>query len=141
MFYHNDRNKIRQFYYDVWHKYKMQQTLTALESQILTVILDHPEYHSLLNKAMTDQDFQETTNQMNPFMHMGLHLAIRDQVQLNQPQGIAQLFQQQLVKQLDKHVVEHQFMEVLGEHLWIATSMNKPLEMSAYLDALKKFNH
>lgn len=140
MFYSNDRNQLRQFYFETWQKHKSGQALLDLEKQILAVILDHPEYQKILNDKMLalTKDFSVELNQPNPFMHMGLHLAVRDQIKLNQPEGIQTLFQQQLVKGKKAHDIEHQMMDILANQLWQDTQAQQSLNMQIYLDNLKK---
>lgn len=140
MFYSNDRDQLRQFYFDTWQKHLSGQSLIDLEQQILAVILDHPEYQKILSDkvAALTKDFSVQINQPNPFMHMGLHLAVRDQINLDQPPGIKKLFQEQLAKGKDGHDIEHQIMEILANQLWQDTQAQKPLNMDVYLDNLKK---
>jgi len=140
MFYTNNRNQLRQFYYDTWQKHKTHQALNDLEKQILAIMLEHPEYQNTFenNATTSTQDFSETLGQANPFMHMGLHLAVRDQIALDQPPGIQQLFQQQLNKGQKPHDLEHQIMDILAEQLWQDTQAQKPLDMANYLENLKK---
>jgi len=132
MFYSNDRDQLRQFYYDTWQKHLSDQPLIDLEKQILAVILEHPEYQKILKDKNID------ANQPNPFMHMGLHLAVRDQVALNQPPGIKKTFQTLLAKGYSEHDAEHKIMDILAEQIWLAANEQKPLDMDVYLENLNK---
>ena len=43
------RDQARQFLFDLWAKHRAQAPLTPLESMALAVILQHPEYHAILD--------------------------------------------------------------------------------------------
>ena len=60
------------------------------------------------------------TESENPFLHLGLHLALREQVATNRPLGIAGVFQRLVSKYGDPLEAEHQIMAVLSEWLWRA---------------------
>lgn len=76
--------------------------------------------------------------QTNPFLHMGLHLAIRDQVSTDRPSGIAGIYQQLLNKYADNLAVEHLLMESLAECLWQAQRNQSMIDETSYLNACFK---
>lgn len=141
MFYGESVQDTRQFFLQSWRKHREKHLLTALEAQIVDVIAMHPEYHALLeaNISQHDQIYSAEMGQSNPFLHMGLHLAIRDQVATDRPIGFASLFQKLLKKYADVHQVEHLIMEPLAECLWNAQRSNSMLNEAAYLTACYAF--
>ena len=138
MIFGTDRNELRQMYFDAWRKSKTGAMLSPLEAQIATVIEDHPEYQELMTEAVVDAAFTPEEGQTNPFLHMGLHLAIREQVATDRPPGIAAIFNSLLVKTGDAHNAEHQALECLAETLWDAQSDNAMPDETAYLERLRK---
>ncbi len=80
MIFSEDRKELRQMYADAWRKSQARQVLSPLEAQIAKVIEDHPEYQSELGDEALEASFTPAEGKTNPFLHMGLHLAIRDQV-------------------------------------------------------------
>ncbi len=80
-------------YADAWRKKQAAETLTALEAQIAQVLDDHPEYHDALGEDGIGESFEPDHGRTNPFLHMGLHLAIRDQLSTNRPEGIIDTYQ------------------------------------------------
>ena len=131
----NDRKSIRAVYFTTWKKHKDGAQLEPYEQQVLAVMFDHPEYHAMLEQPerYLDKDYLPEFGDTNPFFHMGLHLAVRDQVALNRPEGIAPLFEQ-LVKKLDNAVdAEHAFIEQLGEGMWVSMKENTPFDEAAYI--------
>ena len=120
---------------------KSGMLLEPLEKHIAEIILQHPEYHTLLEKGedSLDKDYTPEQGQTNPFLHLGMHLALREQVGTDRPAGIAGLTRSLLARHHgDGHTVEHMMMECLGEMLWTAQRQNSPPDEAAYLDCIKK---
>jgi hypothetical protein len=138
MFFGDNVQETRQLFYTSWHKYRLGQPLLPLEKQLADVILAHPEYHDLFDKvdAHNEQAYFPELGQTNPFLHMGLHLAVREQVATNRPTGMQALFQQLLVKFQDSLAVEHQIMECLAECLWLAQRNGCEPNESDYINAV-----
>jgi len=136
-----DRDSGRTFFLEVWEKYKKQLALQALEQIVLEVILQHPEYHEILEKDEKEISAMEFTPEMgmtNPFLHMGMHITIQEQIGSNRPSGITSLYQQLLPKYPSAHDLEHRMMEPLGETLWLAQRNNTLPDEAHYLEQVKK---
>ena len=138
MIFGQDRNELRQMYFDAWRKSRTGAMLTPLEAQIAAVIEDHPEYQPLMAEAKVDASFAPEAGQTNPFLHMGLHLAIREQVATDRPPGVAALFNALLVRTGDRHGAEHRALECLAETLWEAQRANTLPDEAAYLERLRR---
>ena len=138
MIFGQDRRELRQMYIDSWEKFQAGEPLSPLEAQIAAVVGDHPEYQSMLTSDIVDQAFTPAGGATNPFLHMGLHLAIREQVATNRPAGIASVFSTLLHEAADKHVAEHQALDCLAETLWEAQGSNQMPDEQAYLDRLRR---
>ncbi len=134
-----DREQIRRYYCDIYQRHLAGQPLDAMATLVLDVILLHPEYHSLL--AQPEQaihlDASPERGTSNPFLHMGMHLAIREQVTTNRPAGIAAIYQR-LVKHHGQSEAEHRMMECLASALWQSQQDNKPPNEQSYLDCLQR---
>ena len=136
-----DRDSGRTFFLEVWGKHKKQLPLGALEQMVLDVILQHPEYHVILEKDEKEISAMEFTPEMgmtNPFLHMGMHIAILEQIGSNRPSGITSLYQQLLPKYPSAHDLEHRIMECLGESLWLAQRNNTLPDEAQYLEQVKR---
>lgn len=134
----NDRDSMRRYYLQAWQKYQQKQPLDALEQQVTQVIQQHPEYHRFLtqpDKAVA-RDFLPEGGETNPFLHMGLHLGIQEQVATNRPAGINELYQQ-LVLKYGTHTAEHRMMDCLAEAMWLAQRNQTMPDETAYLECLK----
>lgn len=136
-----DRNQLRSFYIKTYHKleksnYDIKQ-LTPLEQQVSTVILEHPEYHHYLkNPDNIEQNFAPEFGQTNPFLHMSLHLAIRDQLVTNRPKGIRALYERLIERVGNPQAAEHFIMDYLVETIWQAQRNNEIPDEAAYLQKL-----
>jgi len=138
MIFGNDRTELRQMYLDAWRKFERGEVLSPLEAQIAAVIEDHPEYQAAMRDADLAQSFSPEDGQTNPFLHMGLHLAIRDQVATDRPAGIAAAFAALLAATGDRHAAEHRALDCLAAALWAAQANNALPDESAYLESLRR---
>src|SRR3989338_3752279 len=109
MFFSQEVEDLRAFYFDVWRKLQAGEQLLPLEQQIANVLRDHPEFQSVLGTPdrSKSQQFYPELGQTNPFLHMGLHLAIREQVSTDRPQGIADVHRGLVQSLGDAHAAEH----------------------------------
>ena len=141
MFYGDHVQDTRQVFFASWSKYRKNQPLSPLEQQVVEVILLHPEYQDVLESASfnIESAYFPALGATNPFLHMGLHLAIREQVATDRPEGIQTIYQKLLIKYTDKHTVEHLLIDPLAECLWQAQrAQTEPDELS-YLNACSAY--
>jgi hypothetical protein len=127
-------------YVEAWRKHRESLPVEPVEDQIIRVIELHPEYAGVLETgdASLDRDYTPEQGQTNPFLHMGLHLAIREQVATNRPTGIAGVHRALVAKLGDAHEAEHAMIEQLGAALWNAQRAGLPPDEAAYLESLRK---
>ena len=133
------RDEIRQIYLKVWQKMQNQSVLEPMEAIIADVVKLHPEYHPLLDKgeSAVEKDFSPEDGQTNPFLHMGMHITLREQAGGDRPAGIQAIYQK-LVQQKGIHETEHTMMECLGQVLWNAQRLNQMPDETAYLACLSQ---
>lgn len=128
------RDQSRQFFFAVWEKLSRCEALSPLEAVIAGVIRAHPEYHRVLGQRQgaLAQDFG--AGETNPFLHMGLHVALIEQLQTDRPAGIMALYRQLLVQDgHDVHGLEHRLMEILAAVLWAANERGVMPDEQDYL--------
>jgi hypothetical protein len=131
---------LRKLYLTSWRKFSAQQPLEPLEKQIAAVVADHPEYISWLEagESALTAEFAPEGGQTNPFLHMGLHLAIREQVATDRPVGIAAIHQRLVSRLGDVHAAEHAMLEPLAETLWEAQRNARTPDEQDYLQRLRR---
>ena len=136
---YQDRDQVRQVYLDVWNKIQQQRVLEPMEALIAAVIEMHPEYHALLNQdsEIKSRDFTPDGGETNPFLHMGMHIALREQAGADRPNGIKPVYEK-LIRDRGQHEAEHAMMECLGQVLWTAQRDQSEPDETAYLECLKK---
>lgn len=137
MIFSQDRNSLRAMYADAWRKQRDGLPLTALEAQIATVIGEHPEYEQAVTGDL-QQEFTVEGGETNPFLHMGLHLSVREQVATDRPPGIRTVFEQLATKTGDAHTAEHRMIDCLAEVMWVAQRDNQPPDEQEYLQQLRR---
>ncbi len=139
MLFSQNRDQIRNFYCEVWRKHEDGATLEPLEVQIRDVILQHPEYQQILinGDAARGREYLPEMGETNPFLHMGMHLAIQEQLATDRPSGILALYRQLLDSYGDPHELEHRMMDCLGESLWQAQRNHTAPDEAEYLNCLR----
>jgi Domain of unknown function (DUF1841) len=129
------REQLRLAYSQAWAKHVARAPLSPLEAQIADVIALHPEYQRVASDADTAVAFEPDAagSADNPFLHMGLHLAVREQLSIDRPPGIRELHRQLQARCADPHLAEHILMEALGEELWSAQRDGRAPDENRYL--------
>ena len=133
------RNEVREFFFDTWAKYKQSLLLSDLEKLGLSVILLHPEYHVVLDAPakFSQQEYFPEFGETNPFLHMSLHLSVLEQISINQPTGIADIYKTLVNKHQNDQVAIQEMIECLGEMIWQAQRNNSQPDGALYLSLLQ----
>jgi len=131
----HSRDDLRRTYADAWRKHLAHSPLTPLEAMIVDVVGVHPEYQAIVSDAQAATAFEpsKTGDAENPFLHMGLHLAVREQVSVDRPPGVRRLHRELEARYGDLHRAEHILMEALGATLWQAQRAGKAPDEVQYL--------
>jgi hypothetical protein len=138
-FHDQDRSSLRRRYVEAWRKHLDQRVLEPLEAQIVAIVSEHPEYHALLaDDAVLTRDWAPEHGVGNPFLHLGLHLAIREQVATDRPAGIAAVHAALSASLRSAHDAEHRMCECLGAALWEGQRTGRPPDEATYLAALRR---
>jgi hypothetical protein len=129
------REQLRRTYAETWAKHLARSPLTPLEALIADVIGAHAEYQSIVADADTALAFEPDATGVadNPFLHMGLHMAVREQLLIDRPPGIRDLHRQLQARFGESHLAEHALMEALGEELYVAQRNGRAPDEQRYL--------
>jgi hypothetical protein len=139
LFADQSRDALRATWREAWRKWRERVPMQALEVQIADVIVAHPEYQPLLQSdAALQQDFPAHGGRDNPFLHMGLHLALREQLGTDRPAGITEIHRRLTASLVSEHAAEHRMIEVLAGVLWEAQRAGRDAEDSVYLERLRR---
>jgi len=134
------RDQLRQAYTEAWRKHAERTPMSPQEAAIAAIIELHPEYQLLVEDPASALAFEPAaaTGRQNPFLHMGLHLAVRDQLAIDRPPGIRALHTQLQASLGDAHSAEHTLMEALGEVLWLANRDGRAPDEQQYLNLARQ---
>ena len=140
IFDNQSRDALRRVYLDTWRKRQQGAVMEPLEAQVADVIELHPEYHAVIGSGSDalERDYTPESGNTNPFLHLGLHLAIREQVGTDRPAGIGAVHGALTRRLGDRHAAEHRMIECLAEALWQSQRTGQPPDEAAYLAALKR---
>jgi len=132
------RDEVRDLFFNTWATFKQAHPLNALEKIAISVIHLHPEYHSILDnpEKYKQQGYFPEQGETNPFLHMSLHLSILEQVSINQPIGIAEIYAELKTKYQEEHSAQHDILDCLGETVWLAQQNKTGLDAAHYLELL-----
>lgn len=140
MLFSDNREDLRRMYLDVWRKHQQRLPLTALEDMLAQVIAEHPEYHAMFEQGddLLHRDWTPEHGETNPFLHMGLHITIREQLSIDRPPGIRAAFEQLAHRLGDGHAAEHQIQEALVETIWESQRTGQPPDEQMYLARVQR---
>lgn len=132
------RDQVRRFFFDVWAKYRASQPLAGAEQPALEAILAHPEYHPMLDapERYLERDYPPEFGETNPFLHLSMHLALAEQVSIDQPAGIRARYRRLAERCGDAMQAQHEAMDCLAEMIWQAQRSGSPYDPAAYLGCL-----
>ena len=132
------RDQVRQFFRQAWARHRERLPLAGLDLTAVDIILRHPEYHALLeSEAALGEEYTPERGETNPFLHLSLHLAIAEQLSIDQPHGIRAAFEA-LAARRDPHAAEHILLDALGSAVFEAQSKGRPLDPEAYVEAVRR---
>ena len=129
------RDQVRETFFGAWRKYRAGEPVAGIETIALDVALAHPEYHAVLDQPEKYRD-KDYVDQPNPFLHMSLHMALEEQLSIDQPPGIVRHFEALVRRHGDRHQALHEAVECLAETVWRAQRDNAPPDAAAYLECL-----
>ena len=134
------RDDARRFFVEAWAKYRAQQPLSELEKLAAGLIAQHPEYQPIVENPdhYADRDWHPESGETNPFLHLSLHLAVAEQLVIDQPSGIRAQFKRLRAARGDEHAALHAILECLGEVIWSAQRHGAPLDAALYLACLER---
>jgi hypothetical protein len=128
-----DRGALRAVWREAWRKHRAGLPLEPLEVQLADLVRVHPEYHAVVEDGDPDCDWTPEQGQGNPYLHLGLHAAVRDGLATDRPAGLRDAYRQVLARCRDAHEAEHVLLECLGETLWEAQRAGTPPDGHAWL--------
>ncbi len=134
------RDQARAFLFDTWEKHRSGAPLTPLETTALAILLEHPEYRAVLEdrSRYLDRDWHPEGGETNPFLHLAMHLAIEEQISIDQPPGIRAAVEA-LARRLDStHEARHEVMDCLAEMIWQSQRHGAAFDNAVYLECIER---
>ena len=135
-----DRAELRSVFFHAWERFKQQLPLEGAESLVVQVALRHPEYQEILEhpEAYREHDYLPDAGAVNPFLHLGLHIALEEQIELDRPLGIRAQYQRLCLATGDNHQAQHRLIDCLAETLWQAGRTGMTPDESSYLQCIEQ---
>jgi hypothetical protein len=140
MIFDPSQSDVRRFFCETWRRHGAGELLTPLQAMALDLILEHPEYHddlASLERAL-EASYPVEAGRTNPFLHLSMHLAICEQLSIDQPPGIRAAHDALAARLGDRHAAAHEIMECLGEVVWKSQRDGAPPDGAAYLECIRR---
>jgi hypothetical protein len=138
------KQDVRRFFCAAWRKDRAGLVLAPIEVIAAKWARLHPEYHALLNDvdAAVAAEYSVERDESNPFLHLAMHMAIDEQLSIDQPTGIRAVFEMLTAQTGDMHAAAHEAMECLGRVVWETQRSTLPSDPdainAAYLECLQR---
>lgn len=134
------RDEARRFLVEAWAKHRAGAPLSALERMAADLIALHPEYQPIVEQPErhVGRDYGPEGGETNPFLHLALHMAVAEQLSIDQPTGIRAQFERLRAARGDEHAALHAVLECLGEVVWSAQRHGTPPDAALYLACLER---
>ena len=134
------REQVRALFFETWRKYGAGETIAGVETLALEAILLHPEYHRVLDAPdrYRQQEYFPELGETNPFLHLSLHVALEEQLSIDQPPGVRERFARIVSKSADRHAALHAAVDCMAEMVWRAQRDAATPDAAGYLDCLDK---
>lgn len=143
MLFSQDRSELRRFYLEAWRKARAGLPMAPMEQMVAEVVAEHPEYQPLLESGeqILGHEYQPAQGKTNPFLHMALHIALREQATTDRPSGVNRIHSA-LSRHFGRRIeAEHRMMDCLAETLWSAQRYNALPDEAAYMICLESVAH
>jgi hypothetical protein len=140
MFSPQDRGQARAAFFRAWRRYRDGLPLEGVEKLVVAVALRHPEYHAMLDHPdnHAEHDYPPETGVTNPFLHMSLHIALEEQLSVDQPKGIRGLYRRLQQREYNEHEAQHRVMDCLADTLWRSRQDQDPPDERIYFECLER---
>ena len=131
---------VRRFFCSVYAKWREGQPMDALETLASQWVAEHPEYHADFSNvdAALERMYEVKDGQINPFLHLSMHLSVSEQCSIDQPRGIRQAVELLTAKRDSLHDAHHETMDALGQMIWESQRSGRPPDGHAYIDAVQR---
>ena len=131
---------VRRFFCSVYAKWRQARPMDALETLASQWVAEHPEYHADFadEAAALERMYEVKDGQVNPFLHLSMHLSVSEQCSIDQPRGIRQAVELLAARRDSLHDAHHDTMEALGQMVWESQRSGRPPDGQAYIDAVQR---
>ena len=128
------RDQARGFLIDAWRKRREGLPATPLETLAADLVALHAEYHVLLEAPdALNREWTPEQGETNPFLHLSLHLAVEEQLSIDQPHGLRSAYDRLLARLGEPMLAQHAVIDCLARTLWEAQRAGTPPDGQAYV--------
>ena len=114
------------------------QKMLAWSAQYRSELRQTEYQQELADPDVAHAEYTPDQGKSNPFLHLSMHLAITEQLSIDQPAGIRRAHERLVARMGSTHEAQHAIMECLGEIIWDAQRTNTPPDTDAYLALIER---
>ena len=131
--------EVRSFFVEAWRKRRSGAVASPMDAMAADWVASHPEYHAdIESPGALDADYEVGQGRTNPFLHLSMHLAISEQLSIDQPPGIRAAFDALAARLDSPHDAAHEVMECLGRVIWESQRNGTMPDNDGYLDCIRR---
>jgi hypothetical protein len=132
------RDQARDLFFETWRKYRAGLPLEGLEKLVVGLLTEHSEFHELLDAPDRYKRADYDGARANPFLHLSLHLAVEEQLSIDQPPGVRAAYRKLVTRHGSEHEAKHHVMACLVETLRDAQLRGNAFDTPRYLECLEE---
>ena len=126
----------KSYFAQVWGKLQEGEKLDDAEQLLARSMADHPHWFPYFQTiGLFEQKDERYPGDVNPFLHVNLHMVIAFQLNQRRPKIITRYYQERIKKGESPHEIIHQLIEVFQRQLvWTITQGDRDGEGAGKVD-------
>jgi uncharacterized protein YoaH (UPF0181 family) len=122
----------------IWAKVSAGKPLPVEDMSLAQVMHNHPEYADLWPRIDKLSRKQIERDGGDPILHIALHQAIEKQISDQDPQETSEAIKAFMRQGLSRHEAIHRVLLVLADEAWNVLAKDKPFDQVRYVRKLRK---
>jgi Domain of unknown function (DUF1841) len=126
--------EVRQFWLDAFAKLTQNRTANSPHEQLaMDILAQHREFHERLKTGSDPLNRSYSAGEINPYLHLSMHLAVQEQISSDQPAGLRRLFTELQAATGSAMQAQHHVMQSLEKTMALAQQTQTAPDALAYL--------
>lgn len=135
------KRMMRQNMHRIWQVAQSRNLdgLTDDEKEIAWIMLEHEEFNDDFRNAEELADYEyNPDSEVNPFMHIGIHIAVENQLKQKEPLEVCEFYNAAKERGVSHHEIIHRLGFILMPLVFHTLKHLKPFDNERYKNLLRK---